>query len=126
MPGWLLLAVAPGWRWTQRITTFILALPLCALYLGLFAANWSPSIRFGSLDQVYAVFQSVPFVLIGWIHYLVFDLFVGSWEVRDARAIGISHLLVVPCLIATLMAGPVGLMLYLLMRFAIKRRIGAE
>jgi predicted ferric reductase len=126
LPGWLLLIVAPAWRWTQRITTFILTLPLAALYLGLFLANWSPNLSFGSLDQVYAIFQSPPFVLIGWIHYLVFDLFIGSWEVRDARQLHISHLLVIPCLVATFLVGPVGLMLYLLLRLSMKRKIGAE
>jgi predicted ferric reductase len=126
LPGWLLLAVAPGWRWTQRITTFVLTLPLAALYLGLFLANWSPEIGFGSLDQVYAILQSPAFVLVGWIHYLIFDLFIGSWEVRDARALSIPHLLVIPCLAATFLLGPVGLLLYLLLRLTMKHRIGAE
>ena len=49
---------------------------------------------------------------MGWIHYLAFDLFVGAWEVRDAQARGIHHLLVIPCLFLTLMAGPGGLLLY--------------
>jgi hypothetical protein len=54
--------------------------------------------------------------LAGWIHYLAFDLFVGAWEVRDAQRQGIHHLLVIPCLLATLMAGPAGLALYWLLR----------
>lgn len=125
LPGWLLLILAPGWRWTHRINTFILSLPLASLYLGLLLANWSPNLGFGSLDQVYAIFQSPAFVLIGWIHYLIFDLFVGSWEVRDARVLRIPHLLVIPCLAATFVLGPVGLLLYLLLRLSMKRRIGA-
>ena len=56
----VVLVVAPKWRWTQRITTFVLTLPLAALYLGLFLANWSPNIGFSSLDQVYAIFQTQP------------------------------------------------------------------
>jgi hypothetical protein len=57
----------------------------------------------------------------GWIHYLIFDLFVGAWEARDARRRGVPHLLLVPCLLATLMIGPVGLLLYVLVRFFSKR-----
>ena len=60
-------------------------------------------------------------VVAGGIHYLIFDLFVGAWETRDAQRRGISHWLVVPCLLATLMIGPVGLLLYILVRFASKR-----
>ncbi len=66
-------------------------------------------------------------MLAGWIHYLAFDLFVGSWEVSDARANGIHHLLVVPCLLATFMAGPIGLALYFAIKYASRAlRAGAK
>ncbi len=65
--------------------------------------------NFTSLAGVMAFFTSPVAATAGWIHYLVFDLFVGAWQVRDAQARGISHLAVVPCLILTLLAGPVGL-----------------
>jgi hypothetical protein len=53
---------------------------------------------------------------------LCFDLFIGSWEVRDAQRLGIHHLLVIPCLVFTFMLGPVGLLAYLLLRFAVRRQ----
>ena len=56
-------------------------------------------------------------LLAGWIHYLAFDLFVGSWEVSDSRAEGIHHLLVIPCLLLTFMAGPAGLAVYCLIKY---------
>ena len=57
------------------------------------------------------LFTSPHAVLAGWIHYLAFDLFVGAWEVRDARRHGLSHWMVVPCLALTLMLGPFGLLI---------------
>ena len=71
---------------------------------------------------------TVVSLLAGWVHYLVFDLFVGSWEVSDARRLGIPHLFVVPCLILTFLLGPCGLLLYLAVRsFASgKRALGSE
>jgi len=60
-------------------------------------------------------------VIAGWLHYLVFDLFVGAWEVRDAQKRGINHWLVVPCLFFTLILGPVGLLLYIALRFATRK-----
>jgi hypothetical protein len=126
VPGWLLLAFAPRWRWTHRIATFILVLPLAALYLGLFAASWNSTLSFSSLDQVYALFQDPTMVLIGWIHYLIFDLFIGSWEVRDAQQTGIPHLLVIPCLLGTFLVGPIGLLAYLVLKIVLKKKIGAE
>ena len=121
-----MLVVAPRWRWTHRVTTFILILPLAAIYLGLLAASWNPTLGFGSLDQVYALFQDPTLVLVGWVHYLAFDLFIGSWEVRDAQQIGIPHLLVLPCLLGTFLVGPIGLLAYLILKVVLKRKIGAE
>ena len=62
------------------------------------------------------LFANPWLLLAGWIHYLAFDLFVGSWEVRDARERGIPHLLVVPCLVMTFLFGPAGWLLYALVR----------
>ena len=55
-------------------------------------------------------------VLAGWIHYLAFDLFVGSWEVRDSQERGVSHVLVIPCLFLTFMFGPIGFLAYTILR----------
>jgi len=71
---------------------------------------------FGSLAEVKALFAVDALLLGGWVHYLAFDLFVGAWEVRDAQRRGVHHLLVIPCLLATFMAGPAGLVLYLILR----------
>jgi hypothetical protein len=71
---------------------------------------------FGSLDGVASLFTNRWMLLAGWIHYLAFDLFIGSWEVRDAKEKGINHLWVVPSLGLTFMFGPAGLVLYFLTR----------
>jgi hypothetical protein len=46
---------------------------------------------------------------------------VGAWEARGAVRRGVPHLFVVPCLLLTLMLGPIGLMAYLLLRYASTR-----
>jgi uncharacterized membrane protein YraQ (UPF0718 family) len=78
---------------------------------------------FSSLEGVMILFQSPTAVFGGWIHYLVFDLFIGAWIVRDAKRQGINHWFTLPILFATLMAGPAGLLLYLLLRLALKRTL---
>ena len=65
-------------------------------------------------------------LLAGWLHYLAFDLFTGSWEARDAVRLGISRWLAAPCLLLTFLLGPVGLGLYLLLRLGMRRRFGAS
>lgn len=121
LPAWLLLALAPRWEWTQRIVHGIwIPLLLGLVYaFALFSGGEQPEGGgFGSLQGVMILFTSPWGVLTGWVHYLVFDLFVGAWEVRDAGRNGIPHLWVLPCLFFTLMLGPIGLFLYLGLRFA--------
>jgi len=125
LPFWLLLAAAPGWRGTQAVVHAAwIPLALGAVYLvalGTSFADPPEGGSFGSLAGVMAFFTSPWAALAGWVHYLVFDLFIGAWEVRDARRRGVSHALVVPCLFFTLMAGPIGLALYLGARLATGR-----
>ena len=71
---------------------------------------------FSSIEGVRQIFSSDAGVTIGWIHYLAFDLFVGLWIARDADAKDFSRLVQAPILFATLMAGPLGLVLWLLVR----------
>lgn len=116
--GWLLLALAPRWRFTQRVVlSGAASLLLAALYLGLLIVYFGDSEGgFGSLAEVVKMFSQPPMVLLGWVHYLAFDLFIGAWELRDARARGVPHLALLPCLGLTFMLGPVGLLLYFVLR----------
>lgn len=121
LPAWLLLVLAPRWQWTHRLIfhAWIPAL-LAVAYLYCFyrAMPFPEGSGFGSLQQVMIFFQSPFAATAGWIHYLAFDLFIGAWQVRDAQRRDIPHLWIVPCLFLTLMAGPFGLLLYFVVRYA--------
>ncbi len=124
IPFWLLLIVAPRWSWTQRLVhgpvVLLLLTPIYAYML--FGYGPAPEgLEFRSLYGVMVGFSVPHIVVAGWIHYLIFDLFVGAWITRDSQRRGVSHFLVVPCVIATLMIGPVGLLFYVLVRFFSKR-----
>ncbi|HNN82366.1 MAG TPA: ABA4-like family protein, partial [Leptospiraceae bacterium] len=71
---------------------------------------------FSTLDGVASLFKNKNALLAGWVHYLVFDLFVGTWEWRDSIQNNISHFILVPCLFLTLMFGPAGFLIYYLIR----------
>ncbi len=126
MLGWLLLIFLPRWRWTTIfITSWLIPAILAVAYLILMVLYFRSApegATFGSLDGVRLFFELDGLLLAGWIHYLCFDLFIGSWEVRDARRLGIHHLLVIPCLVLTFMLGPVGLLCYLVLRLAVRRQ----
>jgi hypothetical protein len=125
LPAWLLLAVLPHHKITQTLIHAIW-IPCLLAPVYIWALFFGPppieGAGMGSLAGVMLLFQSPMALLGGWIHYLVFDLFIGAWIVRDARRLGINHWLTLPCLLATLMAGPAGLLLYLLLRVAMTQK----
>lgn len=120
VPFWLLLLLGPRWRWTQRLVhgpvVLLLLTPMYA-YLLFGHAPAPQGTSFASLYGVMIGFTAPNLVLAGWLHYLVFDLFVGAWESRDAVRRNIPQWIVAPCLVATFMVGPIGLLLYVFVRF---------
>lgn len=123
LAGWVLLIALPGKRWAGQLLPGV-AIPavLAVLYSGIVAVHFLPSDGgFSSLPDVARLFTNPWLLLAGWVHYLAFDLLVGSWETRDARERGIAHLLVVPCLILTFLFGPAGWLLYLAVRGRVPR-----
>jgi hypothetical protein len=129
MLSWILLIVAGRKRWvTNAVTGFAVPLMLAVLYTALIAQHWSDpgGGGFGSLTGVSLLFSNRWKLLAGWVHYLAFDLFTGTWEVRDAEEKGVPHLLVIPSLALTFFFGPMGLLLYFLTRFAVTRSAGLQ
>ncbi|MEL6372576.1 MAG: ABA4-like family protein [Pseudomonadota bacterium] len=126
--GWLALLISP---WLPRVADAVaaLAIPLLlslayAVLIGLTIGGSGFSFSdFGSLDGVMKLFSVREGVLIGWLHYLAFDLFIGAWEVRTARREGIAFLAVVPCLALTFLMGPLGLIAFFAVRALAARRV---
>jgi hypothetical protein len=122
LAGWVLLVVAPlNRRWTVIGARFVAAI-LCGGYVallvsGLIGGPGPPEgAGFTSLIGVRLLLSSPPALLAGWVHYLAFDLFVGSWETEVAPASRVPHWLLLPCLALTFLAGPVGLLLFLVLK----------
>lgn len=117
IPFWLLLAVLPNAAVTRvAVHSVAPAVALGLVYAWLFHTVPGPGASFTSLEGLRATFQSDQMLLAGWVHYLVFDLFVGAWIVRDARRRELWYPLVLPCLFLTCFMGPMGLFVYLILR----------
>lgn len=118
--GWLCLLAAPLARDRLIMAARAFALVLCAAYLWqfFFITESVEGGSFSTLPGIVAFFTSPGNVMLGWTHYLAFDLFIGSWEVEDAGRRGIPHWLVIPCMVFTFLLGPIGLGLYFLLRWA--------
>ena len=116
--SWLVLLVAPRFIVTRKvILSGAIPLLLSAAYLILIVMFFGKAEGgFDSLKNVMTLFTNEWAALAGWIHYLAFDLLVGIWEVKDSETRGISHWFVIPCLILTFLLGPIGFLLYSVLR----------
>jgi hypothetical protein len=108
-----------AWAAAQFVAPALLAVAYVLLiWVGMGAEGGG----FGSIDEIRALFADDSALVAGWFHYLAFDLFVGTWIVRDGIERRIPALLLLACLPLTFLFGPSGLLLYLILRLAFRER----
>ncbi|MEM7382705.1 MAG: ABA4-like family protein [Bacteroidota bacterium] len=119
MPMWILMILLPKWKVTRFLMDHklipILLSVIYAIYIVL-SIQGGTGLDFGSLESVMGLFTVENATLAGWVHYLAFDLLIGFWMIEQNRTIGIHQILMAPCLFGTFMLGPVGFLLFLLLR----------
>ena len=71
---------------------------------------------FSTLSGLLSLFSTKEAVLLGWIHYLAFDLLAGLYISKDAEKNKLDPWLIRPVFIFTFMAGPLGFLLYTIIR----------
>lgn len=118
LPGWIALAAAPWGRARAVLAARVIAVLLAGLYVSLLVAGLTgdgppAGAGFDTLAGVALLLSSPQALLAGWVHYLVFDLWVGSWQAEDNA---LPHALLLPCLALTFLAGPTGLLVYHLIK----------
>ena len=119
LPVWALMVFVPAASVTQRLTATpavpaLYAVGYALLLIGTLVRGGDGDMA--SLDGLRAGFERDAVLLMAWLHYLCFDMVVGMWIRNDARARDLSWRWVGPCLVGTLMVGPVGWLCYLVGR----------
>ena len=116
---WAILIFAPNWRFTEPIAfgAAIVLLLAAAIFTFLYLTSPEEGANFFSFDGFKNLFRSKEMLLTGWLNYLSFCLLVGTWQTHDARQLQIGHIVVIPSLLLTMLTGPAGLLLYLVLRF---------
>ena len=122
LPWWLLMILFPKAAITRKLTqNYAIFLALAALYvifliLGMTEVPPAEAFDF-SFDQLRQSLGQSELLFVGaWIHYLVFDLFVGFWIYRQGLRLNIPVWQTGICLLFTLMTGPLGLGIFLIRR----------
>ena len=132
MAAWIILIAFPRKPLAHSAVLYVGVGLLCLIYTSCFAAVLTGAVSQGlssegdlmSVEGVRAFFSTDAGVVIGWTHYLAFDLFTGLWIARDADAKGFSRLFQIPFLAMTYVAGPVGLLAWLVVRERSARALG--
>ena len=129
LAAWLALLLLPRGPKVMALVLYLGVGLLCLVYAAAFVALFGgladpvriagaapPDLTDYSIPGLRALFMSDGGIVIGWTHYLAFDLFVGQWIAKDADHKGFSRLAQAPVLLATFLAGPIGLLAWLVVR----------
>ena len=120
--AWIVLVLAAVFRWRgalERFCGLLVPVLLAAAYVVLLVTHWGGAQGdFSTLAGVGALFRQPAALLAGWLHYLAFDLVIGTaiaLRVTDDR---MPRLLLLPVLPLTFFFGPAGWLLFQAIRFA--------
>ena len=125
--AWVALVLSPSRAgWTPRVRFVagrVVPLVFALVYVLLLATTGLGDGGFGSLAAVQRLFAVPALLTAGWLHYLAFDLFVGTWIAERAGALGMPHPVLLPLLALTFLFGPAGLLAFSIVRVAWRRHV---
>lgn len=126
MIAWVILVFLPRNDLLLAVVLYLGVGMLCLIYTiglgGILTGVFDPAgpadaaVNFMTVEGVQSIFASQGGTVVGWTHYLAFDLFTGLWIARDADQKGVGRLWQAPVLVLTFLVGPVGLLIWLLVR----------
>ena len=132
LPFWLMLIFIPNSRITQIFVNSIflpLILGASAVYVIYMVYLLDESILdifqlYLSLENLYTIFAIEGFLLIFWLHFLALSLFLGSWISRDGLKYNIARGVAFIPLILIYFTGPIGLVIYWMIRIFYAKKLG--
>ena len=131
LAAWIALVLFPGVRMVSGVVCAVvvpgvLAMGYAAVIGWKLAANGPPPGDVMTLAGLREVFGDDWVFAAAWTHYLVFDMVVGAWIARDSVRLGMPWLLRTVALVLTFLAGPVGFLIHVVGRIALRRRLSVE
>ena len=131
LPFWFILIAFPQSQLCKIFTTsvfpiFILSLVYIYLLYTIFLNDYNFLSNFNlylGLKNLSYLFSDSSFLIIFWIHFLSINLFCGSWIVKDSQKFNINKTLMFFPLIITYLMGPIGLIIYWIIRIFYAKKI---
>ena len=131
LPFWVMLIIIPNSKVTQFfVNSIILPLILSTAYVYVIYQTilldepiFDVFRLYLSLDNLYTIFATESFLLIFWLHFVALNLFLGSWVSRDGIKYNMSRGLIFIPLVLIYFTGPLGFVLYWLIRVFYAKRL---
>jgi hypothetical protein len=114
--AWGAIIISPQ----KKISEILISYPWIPLTLSLFyiyfiiISGGLMEADFSSLNGIVTLFKKATpeSAAAGWLHYLAFDFWVGTWIIKHSRKEKISNKIIVLPLLFTFILGPVGILVY--------------
>ena len=130
IPFWLLLIFVPNHQLTNFLAQSVIVPLLFAVSYAFLSYNifldgniFDGFELYNGLDGLYSMFANEALLLVFWLHFLAISLFTGAWIVRDSKRYFIPKIITIPSLILTYFSGPIGLVIYWLIRIFFAKKI---
>ena len=131
LPFWILLIFFSHTKISSFLVTSIFPhLILVGLYIYLVYYFYISGYDFLNNFKLYLgikhlnnLFSDYPFLIMFWVHFIAINLFCGCWIVRDSQKLMISKFFIFLPLIVTYFVGPLGILIYWIIRIFFAKRM---
>ena len=131
LPFWFILIVFPQSHLSRIFVTSIFPfLILSGAYIFILYKSYLIGYDFDvnftlylGLSELSRLFEDHLYIMFFWTHFIAINLFIGGWIVKDSQKFSINKVLMAVPLIVTYLIGPIGLVLYWIIRIFYAKRI---
>ena len=131
LPFWFVLVIFPNSQISKVFTVSIFPIFFLGIaYVYLLYVAYVDSYDFLQnfklylgLGEISNLFKNQYFLILFWVHFLAMNLFCGGWIVNDSQMFGMNKFLVSIPLIITYLIGPIGIIVYWIIRIFYAKRI---
>ena len=131
LPFWFILIVFPQSHLSRIFVTSIFPFfILSGVYIFILYKSYLIGYDFDGnfslylgLNELTRLFEDHLYIMIFWTHFIAINLFIGGWIVKDSQKFSINKVLMALPLIVTYLIGPIGLILYWIIRIFYEKRV---
>ena len=131
LPFWMILIIFPQSHLSRIFVTSIFPFfILSGVYIFILYKSYLIGYDFDGnfslylgLNELSRLFEDHLYIMIFWTHFIAINLFIGGWIVKDSQKFSVNKVLLAIPLILTYLIGPIGLLIYWIIRIFYAKRL---